>query len=277
MSSIWHDFSPRPDLESAGTLVRDVAAVSPEPLIVGAFARDLHLHYRWGIAIDRATTDLDLAVAVPDWNAYRALRERLLATAAFAETTVAHRLRHHAGTMLDLVPFGGVETAGRELRWPPNANPIMDVFGYREAYDVALPIVLPQTAHARLVSVPCLVMLKLFCWQDRHTRRPGDDAQDLWQLMRHYLDCGNGDRVFDEFSEWTQAGDFDYDLCGPRMLGQDIREEAGANAAARLVALLRSHVDPQHPSVLTNEMNRHAPERARILLEGLLRGLEESN
>lgn len=78
--------------------------------IVGATARDLVLHYGHGAAIQRATHDVDFAIEVGDWAAFAALRERLCAQ-GFRLTEDQHRLIGPRDTVVDIVPFGGVEDA----------------------------------------------------------------------------------------------------------------------------------------------------------------------
>jgi len=120
MTNTLLDFSLRPELALHARVVAEVeaaaGAVGVTPLIAGAFARDLHLQYGHGIDIQRQTEDIDFALAVPDWAAFAVLHERLIASGAFAgSTTAAHRLRHHSGWPVDLVPFGGVESPERKI------------------------------------------------------------------------------------------------------------------------------------------------------------------
>lgn len=49
-------------------------------LIVGASARDLVMHHAFGAAIKRATSDIDFAIQVADWDAVEALRQTLAQT-----------------------------------------------------------------------------------------------------------------------------------------------------------------------------------------------------
>lgn len=65
------DFSQRRELSLHASIVADVeaaaASVGTYVLIVGAFARDLHLLYRYAIDTKRQTEDVDIALAIPDW------------------------------------------------------------------------------------------------------------------------------------------------------------------------------------------------------------------
>ena len=155
------DFSLRPELGLHARVVADVEAVAApmgiDTVITGAFARDLHLLYRYGIDMQRQTEDIDFGLAVSDWAAFDALRERLNATGVFpAPTTVAHRLRHHNGLPVDLVPFGSIEARDRTIAWPPRGDVVMNVFGFCGALATAHSIVLPGNVQSRVCPCPDL-------------------------------------------------------------------------------------------------------------------------
>ena len=96
-------------------------------------ARDLLLHYGEGVAVARATIDVDLAFAVAHWEQFAMLRHALVDSGRFSPyPAVAHRLFHLGKLAIDLIPFGGVEDATGRIRWPGDDS-LMRVLGYREA------------------------------------------------------------------------------------------------------------------------------------------------
>jgi predicted nucleotidyltransferase len=278
MTNTLLDFSRRPELALHSRVVADVeAAARPlgiAPLIAGAFARDLHLHYGHGVHIQRVTEDIDFALAVPDWAAFTALRERLIASGLFVgSVNTAHRLRHQSGWPVDLVPFGGVESPGRKIAWPPQGDFVMDVFGFSEAMATAHLVLMPGNVLTRVVSLSALALLKIVCWQDRHYASPRKDANDLKMILHHYLEAGNEARLWGEFVGWTQDEGFDYELAGPRMLGHDIRRLLDQPGRDLVAAVLLNQVDSGKPGLLPNEMNPNDPDRAFAWLNALLGGL----
>lgn len=273
------DFSRRSELGLHAALIAKVQAAATtlgiELLIVGAFARDLHLVYAHGIPAQRQTEDVDLALAIRDWAMFDELRARLLASGSFGESQVAHRLLHGA-IPIDLVPFGGVESADRTIAWPPRGEVVMDALGFQEAQHVALDVRLPGNVQGRVVNLPALALLKLVCWQDRHLRSPRKDASDLRLIMTNYLQAGNEHRLWDEFLTWTQEVDFDYVVAGARMLGHDIGMLLDAAGRGRIARLLSAQSSEDQPGPLTLEMNQAEPERPRRLLTAMLQGLSET-
>ena len=247
-------------------------------LIAGAFARDLHLHHAWGVPVQRQTGDVDFALAVSDWAAFESLRRQLINTEKFTESRgLAHRLRHRSGLPVDLVPFGAIETEQRQIAWPPAGDVVMDVFGFREAQATAVRVDFPGDVQTSVVSLPALAWLKIVCWQDRHRRSPGKDAQDLQLILNHYLDAGNEPRLWDEFLPWTQEDGFDYLLAGARMLGRDIAEQLDAKALARVGDIIVQQANTQQPGVLPGQMNPRSPEGAVMQLQALLNGFNEKS
>ena len=272
------DFSQRRELSLHAVVVADVeaaaASLGAQVLIVGAFARDLHLLYRYGIATRRETEDVDIALAMPDWETFEKLRAALIESGNFRASGAAlQRLRHRRNLPLDLVPFGRLETAERTIVWPPRGDIVMDVFGFREALTTAHRIVLPEKVQARLISLPALALLKTVCWHDRHYRYPGKDAHDLNLIIRNYLIAGNEERLWDEFGAWTQEDDFDFESAGARMLGHDIRSLLDDAGIERIAAILSEQSDQELPGLLPSEMSAQEPGRARSLLEATLRGI----
>jgi predicted nucleotidyltransferase len=278
MTNTLLDFSLRPELAlHAGVLadVESIAAPLGIPLLIaGAFARDLHLQYAHGIQTQRQTEDIDLALAVPDWATFTAVRERLIVGGAFERQGAAeHRLRHHSGWPVDLVPFGGVESPERKIAWPPRDEFVMDVLGFREALAAANPVLLPGNVQAKVVPLAALALLKIVCWQERHYTSPRKDAHDLQMILRHYLSAGNEVRLWGEFSRWTQEDGFDYELAGARMLGVDIRGLLDKTGLDRVSGVLRRQTEPGKPGLLPNEMNPADPGRALAWLNALSHGL----
>lgn len=261
------DFSQQRELALHASIVADVTAVAAPlgiaTLIVGAFARDLHLLYRHAIETQRQTEDIDFALAVPDWPAFEALKERLISSGAFRPSKVAHRIQHRNDLPVDLLPFGNVETSERKIAWPPRGEVVMDVFGFREALASAHDIVLPGAVRTKVVSLPALALLKIVCWKDRHYQAPRKDAHDLHLILGNYLHAGNEDRLWNEFLDWAQEEDFQYELAGARMLGHDMRELLDADGIHRLGDLLSEQADSRTPARLPSEMNADEPDRAR--------------
>lgn len=149
MKSTLLDLSKHADLKPFARAIADVLeqanTLEVSTLVTGAFARDLHLLYAHNIEVARQTNDIDIALAVSDWQTFDALKNRLIATGAFVDVRgAAQRLVHKSGLPIDLVPFGSIETRDRNIAWPPDGAFRMNLFGYQEAVAAVVPVRLPE-------------------------------------------------------------------------------------------------------------------------------------
>ena len=281
MTATLLDFSQRPELVLHGRIVADVQTVTNSlgirMMIVGAFARDIHLLYAHGINTARQTEDVDFGLAVESWASFTQLRTRLVESGQFtAVPKMQQRLRHVSDLPVDLLPFQGVETPSRQIVWPPDGAFRMDVFGFQEALAASQPLRLPGAVEASVVPLPGLALLKLIAWQERHYQLPGKDAYDLMLIASNYLALGSEERLWDEFIVWTEEENFDTRIAGARLLGVDIAKLLDRIGIERVARMIADQADTERPAPLPQEMDPHDPDRARALLQGMLEGLIDS-
>ena len=269
------------DLIFLAELVADLRAVAPDVsvLLVGAVARDLLLFHAHGIRTGRATVDVDLALAVADWNDFERLRQSLLASGSFSPVPkVAYKLLHRRRMEVDLIPFGGVELADGTIGWPPEGHTVMSVLGFQEALASSITALLPLGQQVAVVSLPMLAVLKVLAWSQRRTRQPGKDASDIMLILDNYLDAGQAERLHSEADHLFAAGDFDYERTGSWLAGKDAvtqlrRHSANPNRIEQAVrSAVTPEVDPDGPLRLIGELKDPYPERTRRVLMAFLAG-----
>jgi predicted nucleotidyltransferase len=286
MTSMLLDLSGKlpPDIvETLRMVINPADALGIPTLVVGAAARDLVLEYHYGLGSQRATRDIDFGIAVDSWEKFDRLIEALVASGNFKRAVnVAHRLIViNPGVVVDIIPFGDVESPAGHIAWPPDQAIIMSTHGFKEAYQSALTLRLASGLESRVVSPAGLALLKLIAWLDRYEQR---DAQDLAFVMSNYLDAGNKDRLYTEHVDLIDE-DFDYILTGVRLLGRDIGSMVGEQT--REVVLRALNIDSE-----SNTLNRlaatmagigisfdenydNAYQKLKILREGIMEGSKE--
>lgn len=276
------DLSDRRELDILASVIQEIQIIpeSEELLLVGAAARDLLLTTRYGIAVSRATKDMDFAVAAADWPTFLRLREGLLALDAFHPLGKAlHAFSFRQSWRVDLIPFGGVQRPDGSIAWPPDQDPVMGMLGYREAWATAIQVMLPGQVTIRVVSLPAMAILKLFAWQDRRHSTHGKDGEDLWVLLRNYLDAGQVERIYEEELRLLDEPDFDLDRAGAWLLGKDSRKvlDLGEKPAMLLDALrgiLIRETDPEGSLALVSDLRAARPDQGLDLLMAFRKGLE---
>ena len=190
---IFYDASTDPELavETAvlTEVVRAAAAVGVEVLVIGAVARDIVIRHLLGARPERATKDVDVAVAVAvaDWAAYEDLTSSLQRSSGPSHRFVVD------GVDVDVIPFGGVESPGRSITWPDEMT--MDVHGFAEAHRRAVLVRLPGGLEVRVASLAAQSALKALAWRDR--RHEGTkDAIDLRTILTAASEGSNLDDLY---------------------------------------------------------------------------------
>ncbi len=263
-----------PLTEVVRQVVRATERAEARIFVAGAFARDLWLWHVHRIRTGRATEDMDFAVQCESWDHFERISESLL-SAGFhrPDERVRHRFRHRHGTLVDLVPFGGIERADRTILWPPEEERQMNLLGFREVLDAAVPFSLPGGISVPVVSLPCLAALKLVAWQDRRDIAPGKDAADLTAILRNYGEAGNLERMFAEIPRLEEREDFAIDRAGAELLGVDLVKAVNREFVAALKSFLEGECDPNGELRLARDMSRGDEEEARMLLDAFRQGL----
>lgn len=199
----------------------------PQIMVVGAICRDTLHHANGHDSTLRRTDDLDVALAVDDWNHYRALTNRL--DPAPGSTSGIRFLV--AGMPVDLMPFGEkVEIPDGEVRPAPRQDP-MSVFGFQDVWDAASVIDIAGARTVRLPTVAGYTLLKLRAWLDRVEHPNYKDGPDLAAAMYWCVDPKNEgtfstshrDRLYgtDDGLTHLEATGFDEATAAVRLLATD--------------------------------------------------------
>jgi predicted nucleotidyltransferase len=90
--------------------------------LAGATAREIMLRHVFGRPPGRRTMDVDLGIAVRDWDHFQVLKSALIEQGGFQpHARMVQRLIYPSkpSVLVDLIPFGGVESGDRTIAWPP--------------------------------------------------------------------------------------------------------------------------------------------------------------
>lgn len=252
MNDTSRPLTPKPDrpVEPIALLViqeihKASKALGFPVFLVGAMARIILLENIFGLKAGRATTDVDFAFALDDWEQFGALKTFLLSNANFEESRhVVHQLLLRLpGTehkyKVDLIPFGGIETSPNTIAWPPDMAVMVNVSGYSDALAAAVAVEVSPGVNMAIASLPGIAILKLFAWADRGQENP-KDAIDLVSLLRSYSDAGNEGRIYEEEGALTalETAGYDIELAGAWLLGNDAAAMVSAQTNSDLRELL---------------------------------------
>lgn len=233
MLKVKQDTPVEPNVLAVLEHVRAVSSALGIPyFMIGARAIDIHLHNVHGLPTFNPTNDTDFAVALESWGSFAALKGGLIGTGNFKpDAHKAHRLYFDEVSPVDLVPFGGLESPRGSIAWPPEFDQVMKVQCFAEINSAAEEIEIRAGLTLRAASLPGLMLMKLFAWNDRRERK---DAWNMASLLQNYNQTVEDARLFAD-EDLYKAVAFDAVKAGAALLGRD----ASAIATATNLAAVR--------------------------------------
>lgn len=94
--------------------------------VIGATARDIIMSNLHELVPDRKTDDLDIAIAISDWNQFQSIEESLPLKEGFAKSKEQKQRFIYQGIyVIDMVPFGDVAEDDGNIYWPPDDTTLM--------------------------------------------------------------------------------------------------------------------------------------------------------
>lgn len=253
-----------------------------EYFIVGATVRDIILNYIYDIIIYRATNDVDFAVRVKSWDEYRLLTEEIEKAGFEKDDRIIHRYRYQ-GKIIDFIPFGEVATEDSIIVWPDKDEKVMSVLGFDDAFINTEDLIIQAEPEIiiKMATTECLVMLKLFSWNERSSTERIRDAKDLYLIITNYLKAGNEQRLFDEHQDLFEKSE-DYDLSGARLLGRDIKKSVSERVLKSLLGILEGEklmklaTEMSEYEVIARDTKDEKIEWCESLLQNLKLGIMDS-
>jgi predicted nucleotidyltransferase len=252
-------------------------------LLVGAFARDVHLWHIHNIEITRRTADMDLSIQLPSWPAYHAFAETLGKADFKNPEPVTHPekfLDSKTQQEIDLLPFGEISKDGKTIIWPDDRHP-WSIIGFQDAFDHALNLEVEAGGtkeSVRVAPLACIVLLKMVAISDRPEDRRKRDSVDIGFIIENYLRTGQKERLTGAGGGAIMAScNNDLQRAAAYLIGEDIRQQTQEAARVRCHELLTHEVESQSNCPLAQELSRELTggnfQNARAVLAAMRAGL----
>ncbi|MBA7533670.1 hypothetical protein ES705_25913 [subsurface metagenome] len=249
--------------------------------MIGALARDIILSLH-GEKARRATRDLDVAIAVSNWDSYQKVEEEIQKIEGFKkDTREKQRFLYRDTFIVDIVPFGDIMKEDDKIYWPPDDTIAMTALGFPEAQKTANKVTIDGDLTIDVASLAGIFILKLFAWSDRHLSS-NKDADDMAFIISNYLNIHEERAANDHHTAIYLDDDFSTNTAGAKLLGIDIAVtlEDNASTKKKLSRLLEVEVKSGENSRLINQiLETHSSfsyEEVMKCLDYLLKGLYEN-
>jgi len=235
-------------------------SIGSEFYIIGATARDIIISGIYSQQPGRKTDDLDIAIAIPNWDKFAAIANDLENIEGFSKSkTQKQRFWFKKVFMLDIVPFGEIARADNNIYWPPEETHAMSVAGFTVVAKHTLEIIVDNSFAINVASLPGIFLLKLAAWRDRHFEA-NRDADDMAFIIANYLDI-NAERAARSNYDLYEMDDFSTFIAGASLLGRDMNAilKTKPEILNEFLGIILSEVDKKDDSVLINQiMETHA-------------------
>ena len=223
--------------------------------IIGATARDIILSGIHNQTSARRTADLDIAIAIKDWDKFEQMSKELCEIDGFHKSNKQKQLFWYKKDFrLDIVPFGEVAKADNNIYWPPEEEFAMSVVGLTEVANNTLDVTIDNEFTIKVASLPGIFILKLAAFNDRKNTT-NKDADDLAFILENYLDI-NIERAAAEHYDIYEVENFNTLTAGATLLGRDIKSILGENAETiqTFIQILEDELKLDEASPLMNQI-----------------------
>ncbi len=255
---------------------------SSQPMLVGAYARDIWFWHMYGIETERATEDMDISMVCSRWSEFQEFAEVLKAS-GFSQPVSNHPeklLDPSTGQKIDLLPFGGISRDGRSITWPSDQSRWC-VLGFDESYQGAAVLSVNEVENCilRIATLPAMVMLKMVAFYERLDDRKRKDGADIGFTLANYLRVGNRIRL-EQGPETVIMDKVSGDLrrAGAMLMGRDIGYLAKPATRDEIIAHFKSEIESKSNCPLARQLmarlTRGDFHQARELVSDILEGME---
>ena len=217
--------------------------------VIGATARDIIVQQLLDTASTRRTKDLDIAIAIPDWDAFEQIKERLIAD-GFKKSNDMYQRFYYGAYEVDIVPYGVVAKEDDNIYWPPEEIVAMSVKGFDEVLSEAITVSIDDEFKVKIASLHGLFLLKLNAWLDRNAKT-SKDAEDMSFILSNYFMANLDREIHQEVYDWEN---FDEYIVGGYWLAHDLVTLLNVNQLNYYKEVIEGELAKQEESRLINQM-----------------------
>lgn len=219
--------------------------------LIGAVARDIQLTGKHNIEAPRVTRDIDIAILVNCQDLYDQLVYDLINQYDFEDTNQPYRFKFADGTLIDVLPFGEIESDERTVILKGRKIEELSVIGFQENLAHTEEVEFEDGFKVQVSTLAGICLLKFFAWGYIPNRRERD-INDINFILGKYTDIYI-DEIFDRHPDLLELN-WDTKL-PPRLLGRHIGLILKGNKESknRLTTLLSEQLkeDSVLPELLT--------------------------
>ena len=217
--------------------------------VIGETARDIIMQQLLDTESRRRTKDLDIAIAIPDWETFEQVKQSLIAD-GFEKSSDMQQRFFYGDYELDIVPYGVVAKEDDNIYWPPEEVVAMSVKGFYEVLSEAITVSIDDEFKVKIASLHGLFLLKFNAWLDRNAKT-SKDAEDMSFILSNYFMANLDREMHQEVYDWEN---FDEYIVGGYWLAHDLVALLDVNQLNYYKEVIKGELAKEGESRLVNQM-----------------------
>ena len=230
-------------------LTDSFSKMDKEFYVIGATARDIIMQQLLDTASSRRTKDLDIAIAIPDWNTFEQVKQNLIDD-GFKKSRHMRQRFFYGEYELDIVPYGVVAKEDGNIYWPPEEEIAMSVKGFDEVLSEAITVSIDNGFKVKIASLHGLFLLKFNAWLDRNAKT-SKDAEDMSFILSNYFLANLEREIHQEVYDWENFDDY---IVGGYWLAYDIVALLNKEQLCYYKGIIEGELAKEEESRLINQM-----------------------
>lgn len=274
-------FANDPLYETLAALRKSMEELNLQLYVVGACARDIAMKVLGVPASARRTIDIDVAIALDNWNMFGKVSE-LLQQNHFKKDPYAKQKFYYKGEdgsndyEVDVVPFGPLAN-NEVIGWPPEGNPEMSVRCFEDVMKDADTIVVDDKVRFCIASLSGQFLIKLDAWIDRHLKTD-KDARDMFYIIDNFYWTSIVDK-FPPPEQVTNSDDpsFDDFVAGAQWIAAELKSLLSEEHCTYYVDFITNELSleeksklVQHLVISSNNSNVRNYSNIRLALQNIV-------
>ena len=223
--------------------------------VIGATARDIAMNIH-DEKTGRATRDLDIAIAISNWDEYKTIEKGIVNIDGFEkDSSQKQRFIFRKEFELDIVPFGDIKKEDDKIFWPPDESVAMSVIGLDEVSKYAMKIKVDDGISINVASLEGVFLLKIVAWSDRNYKTK-KDADDIAFILTNYLNIHDRRAGVEYYDFIYDDEDFSPNAGGAKLLGIDIAKllKSAPQSKDNILTIIKEEINRAEESVLINQI-----------------------
>lgn len=217
--------------------------------VIGATARDIIMQQLLDTESKRRTKDLDIAIAIPDWDTFEQVKQNLIAD-GFEKSRDMQQRFYYGEYELDIVPYGVVAKEDDNIYWPPEEVIAMSVKGFDEVLSEAITVSIDDEFEVKIASLHGLFLLKFNAWLDRNAKT-SKDAEDMSFILSNYFMANLDREIHQEVYDWENFDDY---IVGGYWLAYDLVALLDTRQLCYYKEVIEGELAKEEESRLINQM-----------------------